>query len=89
MYQNQWEAGSSHQLGKGEDIIAIGALWDHTQLNVINNNSTRIFDIQELRDLCRRFGPQPETRSGVTASRYYRSDTVGAYINDDFKFAAI
>src|ERR1700692_4526624 len=39
IYQNQWETGSSLNWVKGRHIISFGALWDHTQLNIINNNT--------------------------------------------------
>src|SRR5580700_6700916 len=39
MFQNQWEFGSSLSWVKGKHLISAGAVWDHTQLNVINNNT--------------------------------------------------
>ena len=38
MYQNQWEYESSLNMVKGRHTIAFGGQWDHTQLNIINNN---------------------------------------------------
>ena len=39
MYQNQWELGSTMNWVKGRHTIAFGGLWDHTQLNIINQNT--------------------------------------------------
>jgi hypothetical protein len=85
MYQNQWESGSSLNWVKGRHIISVGALWDHTQLNVINNNTNT--DTIEFRSFLSFV--EGTMRGGDAfvgaASRYYRSDTIGAYVNDDFK----
>ena len=85
MYQNQWEYGSSLNIVKGRHTISVGLLWDHTQLNIINNNTNT--DTINFTD----FGTfaAGQVRSGNafsgSANRYYRSDTVGAYANDNFK----
>jgi hypothetical protein len=85
MYQNQWEYGTSLNMVKGRHTISIGLLWDHTQLNVINHNTNT--DTLNFTD----FGTfvAGQVRSGTafsgSASRYYRSDTVGTYVNDNFK----
>ena len=39
MYQNQWEYGTSLNWVKGKHTISAGVTWDHTQLNIINNNT--------------------------------------------------
>ena len=39
MYQNQMEYETSLNMVKGRHTIAVGGQWDHTQLNVINNNT--------------------------------------------------
>ena len=85
MFQNQWEYGTSMSWVKGKHLISVGTLWDHTQLNIINNNLNT--DTLGFTD----FGTFVEgaVRNGDafvgTASRYYRSDTVGTYINDNYK----
>ena len=85
MFQNQWEAESSLNWVKGRHTIAIGGQWDHTQLNVINNNTNT--DIVEFKTFLTFV--EGTVRSGDafagSASRYYRSDTAGVYINDNFK----
>ena len=85
MYQNQWEGETSLNMVKGRHTISTGAQWDYTQLNVINNNTNT--DDVEFADFINfvegnvRFG---DAFAG-SASRYYRSNTVGAYVNDNFK----
>lgn len=85
MFQNQWDYGTSVNIVKGSHTISLGAIWDHTQLNVINNNTNT--DDVEFTD----FGSfaEGQVRYGTafsgSASRYYRSDTVGVYANDNYK----
>jgi hypothetical protein len=85
MFQNQWEYGTSMSWVKGKHTLSVGAVWDHTQLNVLNNNLNT--DTLSFTD----FGAFAEgsLHGGDafvgTASRYYRSDTIGSYINDNYK----
>jgi TonB dependent receptor len=85
MFQNQWEYGSSVSVVKGSHTFSLGAVWDHTQLNVINHNTST--DSLYFSD----FGTfaEGQVRSGTafsgSAARYYRSDTIGAYGNDNYK----
>jgi hypothetical protein len=85
MFQNQWEYGSSLSWVKGKHLISAGAVWDHTQLNIINRNLNT--DTLHFTD----FGTFVEgaVRDGTafvgTASRYYRSDTIGSFVNDNYK----
>ena len=58
---------------------------DHTQLNIINNNTnTDTVDFTSFLTFV-----EGKVRSGDafagSANRYYRSNTVGAYVNDNFK----
>jgi hypothetical protein len=85
MYQNQWESGSSLNWVKGRHIITVGVLWDHAQLNVVNNNTnTDSVEFTNFLDFVEGIPHNGDAFSG-SASRYYRSDTIGAYVNDDFK----
>lgn len=88
MYQNQWEYGSSLNWVKGKHTISIGGQWDHTQLNIINNNtSDDTIDFKTFVNFVEgavRTGTYSAAFTG-SADRYYRSDTVGAYVNDNFK----
>lgn len=85
MFQNQWESGSSVTWIRGKHTITLGILWDHTQLNVINENSNT--DTLEFTDFASFV--QGQVRSGTafagSANRYYRSDTLGSYVNDNWK----
>jgi outer membrane receptor protein involved in Fe transport len=85
MFQNQWESGTSLNWVKGRHIISFGALWEHTQLNVINNNTnTDTLDFTSFLTFVEGTLHGGDAFAGA-ASRYYRSDTVGVYANEDFK----
>src|ERR1035438_3813062 len=90
MYQNQWEVGSSLNWVKGRHTIAIGGNWDHTQLNVLNNSTTTGTDNLGFSSFLNfvegnvRTGRYSDAFAG-NSNRYYRSDTAGAYVNDNYK----
>jgi len=85
MYQNQWEFESSLNMVKGKHTIAFGGQFDRTQLNVINNNtSASTADFTNFETFVEGKLHGGDAFSGF-ASRYYRSDTAGVYINDNFK----
>jgi hypothetical protein len=85
MHQNEWEYGSSLNMVKGRHTIAVGAEWDHTQLNIINNNTnTDIVEFTNFLDFVEGDVHNGDAFAG-SASRYYRSNTVGAFVNDNFK----
>jgi hypothetical protein len=85
MYQNQWEYESSLNMVKGRHTIAVGAQLDHTQLNVINNNTnTDTLDFTSFLTFVEGNVRGGEAFEG-SANRYYRSNTMGAYVNDNFK----
>ena len=55
MIQNQWEYGTSMSWVKGKHILSVGTTWDHTQLNILNNNTnTDTLDFTTFAELCRR-----------------------------------
>jgi hypothetical protein len=88
MYQNQWEYGTTANWVKGRHTLAFGLQWDHTQLNVINNNtSTDSLTFTTFLNFAKgavRTGTSSDAFVG-SASRYYRSDTPGLFVNDNFK----
>lgn len=88
MFQNQWEYGSSLNWVKGRHTLAVGVSWDHTQLNIINDNvNTDVVQFKTFQTFAEglvRSGNYSSAFAG-SASRYYRSDTVGAFINDNYK----
>jgi len=85
MYQNQWEYESSFNMVRGRHTIAVGGQLDHTQLNVVNNNvNTDTVNFSSFLNFV-----EGNVRSGDafqgSANRYYRSNTIGLYGNDNFK----
>ncbi len=88
MFQNQWEYGSSLNWVKGRHTIAFGGNLDHTQLNIVNNNTNSDnIDFKSFLNFVEgavRTGSSSSAFSGA-ASRYYRSDTAGLFVNDNFK----
>jgi len=85
MFQNQWEAESQLNWVKGRHTIAMGGQWDHTQLNVINNNTnTDEVYFKTFESFVEGAVKSGDAFAG-SGSRYYRSDTAGVYINDNFK----
>jgi len=89
MYQNQWELGSSLNWVKGRHTIAVGATWAHTQLNIINNNTeSDTLGFKSFTNFVEgavRTGSDSAAFPDANASRYYRSNTAGAYVNDNYK----
>jgi hypothetical protein len=85
MFQNQLSGGSMLNLLKGKNMIAVGGEWNHTQLNIINNNTNT--DTLHFTD----FGTfaAGSVRDGTafagSASRYYRSNTASLFVNDNYK----
>ena len=85
MFQNQAEVASKLNWVIGRHTLSFGAQWDHTQLNIVNNNtSTDTLDFSTFTSFV-----EGSVRSGRafagSASRYYRSDTVGLFVNDNYK----
>ena len=88
MYQNQWEFSTTLNWVKGRHTIAIGGLWDHTELNIINNNNNT--DTIAFKTFLTFVEGAVRTGTGSDAfagssNRYYLSDTVGAFVNDNYK----
>ena len=88
MFQNQWEYGTTLNWVKGRHTLSAGGLWDHTQLNIINDNTNS--DVISFKTFLSFV--EGAVRPGINSvaftgsgSRYYRSDTVGAHVNDNFK----
>jgi hypothetical protein len=88
MYQNQWEAGTTLNWVKGRHVLAFGWQWDHTQLNIVNNNTdTDTLAFKTFLNFVEgtvTTGSKSAEFTG-SASRYYRSDTQGLFVNDNFK----
>ena len=85
MFQNQWEYGTTLNWVKGRHTLAFGAQWDHTQLNVVNHNTnTDSLYFDTFLTFVEGAVKTGDAFAG-SASRYYRSDTVGAFVNDNYK----
>ena len=85
MIQNQWELGTSMSWVKGKHILSVGTTWDHTQLNILNDNTnTDTVDFKTFLTFVEGTLHGGDEFAG-SAHRYYRADTVGTYINDNFK----
>jgi hypothetical protein len=88
MFQNQWEYGTSLSWVKGRHTLSVGVSWDHTQLNIINNNvNTDVVEFKTFESFAEgdlRPGNYSSDFAG-SANRYYRSDTVGTFVNDNYK----
>lgn len=88
MYQNQMEYESSLDMVRGRHTIAVGGQLDHTQLNIINNDTSssliEFTGASSFTNFVKGKIHNGDAFSGA-ASRYYRSDTAGAYVNDNFK----
>lgn len=91
MFQNQWEYASTVNWIKGRHTLSFGAQWDHTQLNIVNNDdNTDILEFSSLKNFLEgnvRTGNYSVAFSG-SSNRYYRSDTVGSFVNDNYKVAS-
>src|SRR5580658_8205715 len=85
MFQNQWGGGSTLNWLKGKHTISIGGEWNHTQLNIINNNTdTDTVDFKTFLTFVEGTLHGGDEFAG-SADRYYRSDTAGLFINDNYK----
>jgi hypothetical protein len=85
MHQNQWEYASTLNLVKGKNTISTGFQLDHTQLNIINNNTnTDTVDFKTFLTFVEGQVYGGDAFEG-TANRYYRSNTAGAFVNDEYK----
>ena len=91
MYQNQSELGTTVNWVKGRHTLAFGALWNYTQLNIINNNTnTDTIAFKTFLTFAEgavKTGTGSDAFSG-SADRYYRSNTVGAFVNDNYKVSS-
>lgn len=90
MYQNQWEYASTLNWVKGRHTLAFGFQFDHTQLNILNQASaSSVIQFSSLGNFLEgnvRTGSYSDLFPGTgTADRYYRSNTVGIFANDNWK----
>ena len=90
MYQNNWEYSNALNWVKGRHTLAFGFQFDRTQLNIINEASaSSVIDFSSLANFLEgnvRTGMYSDLFPGTgSANRYYRSNTIGAFVNDNWK----
>ena len=88
MFQNQMEYASSVSWVKGRHTITFGGSLDHTQLNIVNNNtaSSALYFTSFVNFLEGNINSSTKAVSFIgAASRYYRANTAGTYVNDTYK----
>lgn len=88
MYQNQLEYGTTLNWVKGRHTLSFGAQIDQAQLNVLNHNTnTDVLTFNTFLLFAEgtvRTGSRSDAFGG-SGSRYYRSNTTGLFVNDNWK----
>jgi hypothetical protein len=88
VFQNQYEYATSFRWVLGAHSLSFGVDWNHTQLNIVNNNTNSdIIDFSTFANFVEgtvRTGTHSTAFLG-SANRYYRSDTGGAFVQDSYK----
>jgi hypothetical protein len=88
-YQNNYEGSSTFSWIRGRHTLRVGASWNHSQLNIVNNEDNTAFF--EFTNWATVFTGNTQTNGKYfsgTSNRYYRADQVGAFIQDNFKLAS-
>jgi hypothetical protein len=86
LFQNQWGGGTSLTWLKGKHTISFGGQFDHTQLNIVNNNTnTDTLDFKTFLTFVEGTPLTGGEEFAGSADRYYRSDTASLYVNDNYK----
>ncbi len=90
MFQNQWEYATTLGWVKGRHTLSFGVQWDHTQLNVINrNNQTDTIGFSDFTSFLEgTVRPSQTVSFAGSSNRYYRSNTIGAFVNDNYKISS-
>jgi Carboxypeptidase regulatory-like domain len=88
MFQNQFEYATTLRWVKGRHSLSFGGNVEQAQLNVVNNNTNS--DIVAFSSFVNFVEGTVRTGTYSTAfvgnaSRYYRSNTIGGFVNDNYK----
>ncbi len=90
-FQNDWSYSTNVGWQVGRHNITAGFSWDYIQMNVINqNNQVAQLNFSDFSSFL-----TGNVRPGInsvyfagTSNRYYRSNTAGAFVNDNYRIAS-
>ena len=88
-YQNNYQGSSTLSWVLGRHTIRAGGTWVHSQLNIINReDNTAFFEFADWTQVLDGDTNTSGRYFAGTSNRYYRSDTVGAFVQDNYKLAS-
>lgn len=86
MVQNKWDLSSNANLVLGRHVMFFGVEWNHTQLNIINNNTDAAsISFTNFATFLQGSVLPSSTFYNGSANRYYRADQVGSYVQDNWR----
>ncbi len=87
MYQNKWDISSTANHVVGRHTLSYGVTWNHTQLNIINKQTTAasVGFTNFGQFLLGAVNPSTSTFYNGAANRYYRTNQIGGFVQDSFK----
>lgn len=90
VFQNQFEWGSNVNAVRGRQTFSVGFNLDHNQLNVVNQNNSlaklEFFNFLDfLTGTLRADTPEHTVLFNGSSNRYFRSNQVGTYVQDNIK----
>jgi hypothetical protein len=88
-YQNNFQGSSTLSWVVGKHTLRFGGTWVHSQLNIINReDNTAFFEFADWTQLLAGNTNTSGRYFAGTSNRYYRSDTVGAFVQDNYRLAS-
>ncbi|HTG60517.1 MAG TPA: TonB-dependent receptor [Terriglobia bacterium] len=91
VFQNQWELGSTVNWVRGKHTFFFGANYDRNQLNIVNlNNEFAGLEFLTFPDFLTgslRIGQEFSRLFQGASNRYYRSNQLGAFAQDNIKLS--
>jgi hypothetical protein len=86
IFQNKWDLSSTANWMKGRHTLYFGVSWNHTQLNIINNNTQAAsISFTNFATFLQGSVLPSSTFYNGSANRYYRADQIGAFVQDNYK----